>query len=161
MDSFFASILNGLWGHRKFNVISTEQEFDLVYFLVDGIYPKWATFVKPLSAPTTTAETKFTKAQEAARKDVERLFGVVKGRFKIMRSGNRVEFHTKQFLMDIVTVRTSSVRMKTFMISTTDHTFDTDRRCVSFSTTCLSSLLPRQSVFQHCQRMENRPHWPN
>jgi hypothetical protein len=104
MDGFFGSILNGLWGRRKYTVISSESEFDLIYFLVDGIYPKWATFVKPLSAPSTTAEMKFTKAQEAARKDVERLFGVVKGRFKIIRSGNRIEFHSKQFLMDIVTV---------------------------------------------------------
>ena len=106
MDSMFHSILNGAWGRRQFS--AADHIFELMYFLVDGIYPKWATFVHPISAPTSTAESKFTSAQEAARKDVERLFGVVKGRFKMLRSGNRVEFWTKDVLIEIVTVSTDS-----------------------------------------------------
>ena len=103
MDSLFHQILNGLWGKRQFSVTPNDV-FQHVYFLVDGIYPTWATFVRPISAPTSSLEKNFTKAQEAARKDVERLFGVVKGRFKMIRSGNRVEFWTKGTLIDIVTV---------------------------------------------------------
>lgn len=34
----------------------------------------------------------FTKHHESRRKDIERTIGVLQGRFKIIRSGNRIEF---------------------------------------------------------------------
>jgi hypothetical protein len=103
MDPMIHSLLNGDFGRMSYSVAG--EDFSILYFLVDGIYPHWASFIGPISSPTSTAEAKFSKAQEAARKDVERLFGVVKGRFKIIRSGNRVEYWSKSFVVDVITVR--------------------------------------------------------
>ena len=50
------------------------------YYLTDGIYHTWSTFVKVFNYPTNPKE----KVQESARKDVERAFGVLKGRWGIL-----------------------------------------------------------------------------
>nr|XP_043615673.1 uncharacterized protein LOC122587556 [Erigeron canadensis] len=50
------------------------------YLLTDGIYPSWSTFVKAYPHPVDPKEKKFKRVQEAARKDIERVFGVLKGK---------------------------------------------------------------------------------
>ena len=45
-------------------------------YLADGIYPKWQTFVKPLKKLEGKKNLDFHNAQAAARKDVERAFGI-------------------------------------------------------------------------------------
>ncbi|XP_021865395.2 uncharacterized protein [Spinacia oleracea] len=55
------------------------------YYLADGIYPKWSTFVDVITAPQTDKQRLFTERQESARKDVERAFGVLQARFAIIR----------------------------------------------------------------------------
>ena len=48
------------------------------YYLADGIYPRWSTFVKTISNPVPGGKNAwFAKIQEACRKDVERAFGVL------------------------------------------------------------------------------------
>lgn len=54
------------------------------YYLVDGIYPKWAVFVKAYLYPTEPKEIRFKRVQEGARKDVERAFGVLKSKWAIL-----------------------------------------------------------------------------
>nr|XP_043620103.1 uncharacterized protein LOC122591946 [Erigeron canadensis] len=54
------------------------------YYLVDGIYLVWSTFVKAYKYPTDPKEKMFKKAQESARKDVERVFGVLKQKWGIL-----------------------------------------------------------------------------
>ena len=71
------------------------------YYLADGIYPKWATFVKSISAPQGNKRKYFAKAQEAVRKDVERAFGVLQSRFAIVRGPAR--FWDKDTLREIMT----------------------------------------------------------
>ena len=56
-----------------------------LYYLTDGIYPNWSIFLKPVHNTLTPKERTMTKAQESQRKDVERFFGVLQGRFKILR----------------------------------------------------------------------------
>ena len=56
-----------------------------LYFSTDGIYHSWAILVKPIHAPLTINQSQMAKAQESRRKDLERLFGVLRGRFKILR----------------------------------------------------------------------------
>lgn len=57
----------------------------MAYFLGDGIYPEWPLFVRQIHDAPAGPPTADTKLQEGVRKDVERLFGVVQGRFKVLR----------------------------------------------------------------------------
>ncbi|KAI3497107.1 hypothetical protein L1887_39491 [Cichorium endivia] len=65
------------------------EEYKHGYYLADGIYPNWATFVKSFSHPITPKKKRFKAAQEAARKDVERAFGVLKAKWAIIRQPAR------------------------------------------------------------------------
>ncbi|GJX87864.1 ALP1-like protein isoform X1 [Tanacetum coccineum] len=47
------------------------------YYLADGIYPAWSTFVKTFSVARDEKTLKFKRVQEAVRKDIERAFGVL------------------------------------------------------------------------------------
>ncbi|KAM1441023.1 hypothetical protein ACFXTO_009190 [Malus domestica] len=50
----------------------------------DDIYPKWATLVQAIPNPRNDAEKLFTLHQEAYQKDVERAFGILQARWKII-----------------------------------------------------------------------------
>ena len=50
----------------------------MAYYLTDGIYPKWATFIQSIRLPQGAKNSLFAKTQEAVRKDVERAFGSCK-----------------------------------------------------------------------------------
>ncbi|GKA69245.1 ALP1-like protein [Tanacetum coccineum] len=45
------------------------------YYLANGIYLEWSTFVKMFSVTRDAKTFKFKTVQEAARKDIERAFG--------------------------------------------------------------------------------------
>ncbi|XP_074313906.1 uncharacterized protein LOC141649103 [Silene latifolia] len=55
------------------------------YYLADGIYPGWATFVKSINAPQIQKHRLFAARQESCRKDVERAFGVLQARFAFIK----------------------------------------------------------------------------
>jgi hypothetical protein len=59
--------------------------YDKGYYLADSIYPSWPTFVKTVRNPADEKCKRFAKEQEAARKDVERAFGVLQSRWAIIR----------------------------------------------------------------------------
>ena len=61
------------------------HDYNLGYYLADGIYPQWAAFVKTIPLPQTQKDRLFTMHQEGERKDVERAFGVLQSRFAIVR----------------------------------------------------------------------------
>jgi hypothetical protein len=65
------------------------HNYNMGYYLADGIYPQWATFVKTISSPQGNKRKHFAAAQESARKDVERAFGVLQARFAIVRGPAR------------------------------------------------------------------------
>ncbi|XP_057786725.1 uncharacterized protein LOC131004131 [Salvia miltiorrhiza] len=71
----FNDVLQGQAPSIPFTVNGTQ--YDHGYYLTDDIYPEWATFVKSFQHPQDPKRRKFKKMQEAARKDVERAFGVL------------------------------------------------------------------------------------
>jgi hypothetical protein len=58
---------------------------DYMYFLVDGIYPEWSIFINSVNGLETEMEKLFSKQQEGARKDVERVFSVLCDKFQILK----------------------------------------------------------------------------
>ncbi|XP_024178768.1 uncharacterized protein LOC112184761 [Rosa chinensis] len=59
------------------------------YYLVDGIDPKWGSFVQAIRNPRMPQTQHFTRMQEAYRKDVERAFGILQARWAIIRGPAR------------------------------------------------------------------------
>ncbi|GJR27147.1 ALP1-like protein [Tanacetum coccineum] len=51
--------------------------FEKGYYLADGIYPQWATFVKSFMVANDAKHSYFKKRQESARKDIDACFGVL------------------------------------------------------------------------------------
>ncbi|GJV64958.1 ALP1-like protein isoform X1 [Tanacetum coccineum] len=66
--------------------------FEKGYYLADGIYPQWVTFVKSFTVANDAKHAYFKKRQEGARKDVERAFGVLQGRWGIIQQPAR-QYH--------------------------------------------------------------------
>nr|XP_043639432.1 uncharacterized protein LOC122610516 [Erigeron canadensis] len=65
------------------------HRFGKGYHQAYGIYPELVTLVKSFKCPMDTKTTKFKRYQEAARKDVERAFGVLQGRWQIIEQQAR------------------------------------------------------------------------
>jgi len=64
--------------------------YSMGYYLADGIYPDWATLVKSISAPVSKKHSVYARRQESCRKDVERTFGVLRAKWKILHSPARL-----------------------------------------------------------------------
>ncbi|CAJ2672776.1 unnamed protein product [Trifolium pratense] len=83
----FNDVLQGQALEVNFTVNHTE--YNMGYYLSDGIYPEWATFVKSIPMPQGDKRKLFAQHQEGARKDIERAFGVLQSRFAIIRNPAR------------------------------------------------------------------------
>ncbi|KAG7336622.1 plant transposon protein [Nitzschia inconspicua] len=60
---------------------------DWMYFLVDGIYPNWAIFVKTIAKEAREATPHldfYASRQEGVRKDIERAFGILVKKFHVL-----------------------------------------------------------------------------
>lgn len=64
--------------------MAIDRERKMSYLLGEGIYPDWPIIIKLITHSANVDACRFSKNQEAARKDVERLFRVVKERFQIL-----------------------------------------------------------------------------
>ncbi|CAM8987332.1 unnamed protein product [Rhodiola kirilowii] len=83
----FDDILEGRAPEVNYSI--NGNNYDMGYYLADGIYPEWATFVKTIPRPQGEKRKLFAKYQEGQRKDVERAFGVLQSRFAIIRGPAR------------------------------------------------------------------------
>ncbi|XP_076903357.1 uncharacterized protein LOC143558396 [Bidens hawaiensis] len=68
---------------------TNDVNYEYGYYLVDGIYPEWATLVHSFTCPIDEKRQYFKKKHESARKDIERAFGVLKKRWSIIRQPAR------------------------------------------------------------------------
>lgn len=57
----------------------------------NGYHPSWSCCIPPFKRPQYKCESRFSEWVESMRKDVECFFGVLKGRFRILKTG--VRFH--------------------------------------------------------------------
>lgn len=91
-SSIVGSILQGTFDIKTDPYVINNTVRDWMYFLVDGIYPEWAIFVKtiPDSARNDPHKTFFASRQEAVRKDIERSFGILVKKFHILARPLRV-----------------------------------------------------------------------
>ncbi|CAN0110840.1 unnamed protein product [Ectocarpus sp. 6 AP-2014] len=55
------------------------------YVLVDNGYHKWQILIEPSKYPLSENDLLFSKRLESVRKDVECFFGILKGRFRILK----------------------------------------------------------------------------
>ncbi|XP_071739448.1 protein ALP1-like [Rutidosis leptorrhynchoides] len=83
----FNTIKEGTAPPSSFNV--NGHHYDRGYYLGDGIYPDWAMLVKAPHNPIDEQRKKFKWFQESARKDIERAFGVLQGRFAMLKTPAR------------------------------------------------------------------------
>ncbi|XP_071695466.1 protein ALP1-like [Rutidosis leptorrhynchoides] len=83
----FNTIKEGTAPPSPFNV--NGHHYERGYYLGDGIYPDWAMLVKAPHNPIDEQRKKFKRFQESARKDIERAFGVLQGRFAMLKTPAR------------------------------------------------------------------------
>jgi len=83
----YFSLFTELTGGRAppVNYSINGNDYIMRYYLADGIYHSWSTFVKIIHAPQGNKKKHFAKTQESVQKDVERAFGVLQARFVIVR----------------------------------------------------------------------------
>ncbi|XP_009148795.2 uncharacterized protein LOC103872211 [Brassica rapa] len=84
----FDDILQGRAPKVKFKV--NGHNYRIPYYLTDGIYPKWSTFIQSIPLPQGPKAELFAERQESVRKDVERAFGVLQARFAIVKNPARI-----------------------------------------------------------------------
>ena len=60
------------------------------YVIVDNGYLEWSTTVPPVKNSCNRSELRFSQWLESMRKDVECTFGILKGRWRILKTGIRV-----------------------------------------------------------------------
>lgn len=68
----------------------TKQKYRGAWLIVDNGYHNWSITVPPIKTSTSRAEIRFSAWLESLRKDVECTFGILKGRWRILKSGVRV-----------------------------------------------------------------------
>jgi hypothetical protein len=79
----FTDVLQGRAPHVEFTV--NGKQYNMGYYLADGIYPEWAAFAKSITRPQSDKHKLYAHHQESARKDVERAFGVLQKFWAIIR----------------------------------------------------------------------------
>ena len=79
----FTDVLKGQGPHVQFTV--NRKQYNMGYYLADGIYPEWPVFIKTIPLPQSEKDRLFARYQEGARNDVQRAFRLLESRFPIVR----------------------------------------------------------------------------
>ncbi|XP_022023382.1 protein ALP1-like [Helianthus annuus] len=91
-------IINGLAPSSAF--YASDNYYKRGYYLTDGIYPEYTTFVKTFTDPIDLKRKYFKRKQESARKDIERAFGVLRKRWHVISYPAR--YWTKEKMHDVI-----------------------------------------------------------
>ena len=84
-DYFMKGIQEGhIFQDYKFEL----YDYDDVWLLVDNGYLNWPMTAPPFKRSTNRAEIRFSSWLESMRKDVECTFGILKGRWRILKQGS-------------------------------------------------------------------------
>jgi hypothetical protein len=83
-SSLFDDVLNGNSPTVTFEI--NQKQFQSAYYLCDGIYPSWGSFIKSIPNASDLATKHFNSVQEAFRKDIERAFGSLQSKWHILTS---------------------------------------------------------------------------
>jgi len=82
---------------NEFELLSNDKEgnvtsvwYNSVYIIVDNGYLAWSCTVPPISVTNKIDETRWSRWLESMRKDVECNFGILKCRWRILKTGVRV-----------------------------------------------------------------------
>jgi hypothetical protein len=81
-----------------YRLVNQDVEFDVfidgnlvrrtgVYYLCDGGYHKWSCMINPMKHTSNRDDRLWSEWIESTRKDVECVFGILKGRFRFLRHG--------------------------------------------------------------------------
>ena len=94
-DTFLTDIRAGkILADNEFELLSYDKEgkvvtvwYNCVYVIVDNGYLAWSCTVPPLSVTNKINKTRWSRWVESMHKDVEYTFGILKGRWRILKSG--------------------------------------------------------------------------
>lgn len=67
-----------------------EVKYRGAWLLIDDGYLSWSCTVPPMKTTVSYSELRFSRWLESLRKDVECTFGILKGRFRIIKAGIRL-----------------------------------------------------------------------
>ena len=88
-DGFVTSINNGdLYKNETFELTNAEGDINVhkgLYLIVDGGYHKWRCLQCPMKHTSKIKEAQRSKLVESVGKDVECVFGILKGRYRCLK----------------------------------------------------------------------------
>ena len=99
LDKFISGIRDGMmFADNKFELDSTDKEsgaivrttYSGVYVICDNGYLDWSCTVPPYSMTSRCEEIRWSNWMESMRKDVECTFGILKGQWRLLKSGVRI-----------------------------------------------------------------------
>jgi len=97
-DEFADALKDGsVLDDLEFELYEYDEEGNVVkrkyrgaWLLVDNGYLAWSVTVPPIKTTTSRTEIRFSEWLESMRKDVECTFGILKGRWRILKTGIRL-----------------------------------------------------------------------
>jgi hypothetical protein len=88
LSPFLLSLTDGSFSELEKEVVPYQigdEQFHQLFILVDGIYPTYSRFVKPIPSPSGEDKSNYTEWQESSRKDIERAFGNLQSQWHWVR----------------------------------------------------------------------------
>jgi Plant transposon protein len=75
---------------RSDNNTVIEENYSGCWLMCDNGYLNWSCLMSPIKEPVLRKEKRWSMWMESMRKDVECTFGILKGRFRILKTGMRI-----------------------------------------------------------------------